>query len=391
MHRRFRCVSALGAAALFSAWTATPSQALPHHPKKHHAKNSIGNSAPAVTGRLATRVRLGDGLRTYNPSRHQLGVRYAPDVSDATPGPQVRFVVDRAVLRRYLTGLARVIRRRPQDAHPVVAVSNSSDDAQQVPAKIVPGHSGAVLEVDAAVDAVQKAIQSNPATTHIVLPVKAKPEEVTAQDLRGINARIGYFVTRFNPGDVGRTMTVRHAIDIVDGHVVMPDATFSLNQVVGERTPANGFYGKGHVFINGKMEVQAGGGMCQVATTLFNAAMLSGLKIAERHQHVRTIPYAPPGSDATVYWGQKDFKFTNDTDAPVYISYRTTRSHAIVALFGKAVPGRKVRIIRHSRRLAERHFTGSISRVVYEPDGTVQRGPTYYSDYVWTPALDFSR
>ena len=273
----------------------------------------------------------------------------------------------------------------------MVAVSDSSDDAQQVPAKIVPGHSGAVLEVDAAVDAVQKAIQSNPTTLHIVLPVKAKPAEVTARDLQGVNARIGYFVTRFNPGDVGRTMTVRHAIDIIDGHVVGPGATFSVNQVVGERTPANGFFGKGHVFINGKMEVQAGGGMCQVATTLFNAAMLSGLKITERHQHVRTIPYAPPGSDATVYWGEKDFKFTNDTDAPVYVSYHTTRSHAIVALFGKAVPGRKVKIIRHSRQLAERHFTGSISRLVYEPDGTVQRGPTFYSDYTWTPALDFSR
>ena len=101
----------------------------------------------------------------------------------------------------------------------------------------MPGHSGAVLEVDAAVDAVQKAIQSNPGTAHIVLPVKVKPAEVTAQDLQGINARIGYFVTRFNPGDVGRTMTVRHAIDIIDGHVVMPGATFSVNQVVGERTP----------------------------------------------------------------------------------------------------------------------------------------------------------
>ena len=55
------------------------------------------------------------------------------------------------------------------------------------------------------------------------------------------------------------------------------------------------------------------------------------------------------------------------------------------------MPGRKVKIIRHSHQLAERHFTGSISRVVYEPDGKVQRGPTFYSDYVWTPALDFSR
>ncbi len=387
MHRRFRCLLPVSAALLI-AGTAGSSHAQAHHPKTHHAQKHTG---PPVTGRLAARLRLGDGLRTYHPSRHQLGVRYAAGVSDATPSAQVRFTVDRAVLRRYLTGLAATIRRHPVDAHPVVAESNTSDAAQQVPAKIVSGHSGAALEVDAAVDAVQKAIQSNPGTSHIVLPVKVKPAQVSAKDLQGVNARIGYFVTRFNPGDAGRTMTVRHAIDIIDGHVVMPGATFSINQVVGERTPANGFYGKGHVFVDGHMEVQAGGGMCQVATTMFNAAMLADMKITERHQHVRTIPYAPPGSDATVYWGQKDFKFTNDTGAPVYVSYRTTRSHAIVALFGKAVPGRKVKILRHSRQIAERHFTGSISRVVYEPGGQVQRGPTFYSNYKWTPALDFSR
>ena len=299
--------------------------------------------------------------------------------------------MDRATLRGYLTGLAPLVRRRPQDARPVVAEPTRPTTRSRCRRRSSPATAARFWKWTPPWTPCRRRSSPTPPRLHIVLPVKVKPAEVTAQDLQGVNARIGYFVTRFNPGDVGRTMTVRHAIDIINGHVVAPGATFSVNQVVGERTPANGFFGKGHVFINGKMEVQAGGGMCQVATTLFNAAMLSGLKITERHQHVRTIPYAPPGSDATVYWGEKDFKFTNDTDAPVYVSYHTTRSHAIVALFGKAVPGRKVKIIRHSRQLAERHFTGSISRVVYEPDGTVQRGPTYYSDYIWTPALDFSR
>ncbi|MBV9848590.1 MAG: VanW family protein [Armatimonadetes bacterium] len=391
MHRRLRRFFSVGAAALLAAGAAAPAPALARHAKKqhHHAQK---HAAPAVTGRLATRIRLGDGLRTYQPSRHQLGVRYAPGVNDDTPSSQVHFVVDRAVLRRYLTGLADVIRRHPVDARPVVAEADADDDGtKQVPAKIVPGHSGAALEVDAAVDAVQKAIESDPGTKHVVLPVKVKPAQVTAKDLQGINARVGYFVTRFNPGDVGRTMTVRRAISIIDGHVLMPGAEFSVDKVVGPRDPAHGFTGKGHVFINGHMEMQSGGGMCQVGTTLFNAVMMADLKITERHQHVRTVPYIPPGRDATIYHGQKDFRFVNDTDAPVYISYRTTRSHAIVSLFGKAVPGRKVRLIGHSRQLAERHYTGMFSRVVHEPDGTVQRGPTFYSDYKWPETLDYSR
>jgi len=144
------------------------------------------------------------------------------------------------------------------------------------------------------------------------------------------------------------------------------------------------------VFVNGKMEVQQGGGMCQVATTLFNAAMLADLRIVERRQHVRTIPYADPGRDATVYYGQKDFKFQNDTQAPVFVSYKTTRSHAIVSLFGAAVPGRKVRLVDHYERLGERHYKASFYRVVYE-NGMAHKDPTFLSNYKWTPALDFSR
>ncbi len=240
-------------------------------------------------------------------------------------------------------------------------------------------------------DQIQKTLTTDPGSVHIVLPVKTKPAHVRTADLQGINARIGYFVTRFNPSDVGRTLTVRRAISIIDGTVVPPGATFSVDQTVGPRDPAHGFTGKGHVFVDGHMELQSGGGMCQVATTLFNACMLADLKIAERHQHVRTIPYADPGRDATIYHGQKDFKFTNDTDAPVYISYVTTRSHAITSLFGKGVPGRKVTLVDHHRQLAERHFTGVFYRIVTEPDGTKHKDPPFYSNYKWTPALDYSR
>ncbi len=130
--------------------------------------------------------------------------------------------------------------------------------------------------------------------------------------------------------------------------------------------------------------------MCQVATTLFNASMLADLKIVERHQHVRTVPYVEPGRDATIYHGQKDFRIQNNTDAPLYISYKTTRSHAIVSLFGKATPGRKVRLVASHRRLGERHYTGRFARVIYNSDGTVVKDTPFYSNYKWTPDLDYS-
>ena len=334
-------------------------------------------------------MRLGDGRETWHPTRKQLGAAYAPGGSDAGPA---QFVVNRLTLRNYLKAIAPYVRRAPKNAMPVVAAPTAGDNGDApVAAKVLPGYDGAVLDVDAAVDLIQKTIQTDPAAVHVILPLKTKPAHVTEAALQGVDARIGYFVTRFNPGDEGRTATVRRAISIIDGTIVPPGAIFSVDKTVGPRDPEHGFTGKGHVFINGHMELQSGGGMCQVATTLFNAAMLADLKIVERHQHVRTIPYADPGRDATIYHGQKDFRIQNDTQAPLYVSYKTTHSHAIVSLFGKAVPGRKVRLVSHHRELGERHFTGTFYRVVYEPDGTMHKDPPFYSDYKWTPDLDYSR
>jgi len=404
MHR-FRCrlFSAALMAATLCAHSTFAGQT-PAHSAKTSAKKSSQPSAEtttspsasadtqtsAPTSRLDARMKLGDGRQTWHPTRRQLGIAFAPGSSDDTPAAQLHFTVDRAKVRAYFNKIAPYVRRAPHNAKVVVAAHNAGDMGEaQVPAKIVAGDDGAALDVVAAVDLVQKTVQSSPGTTHIVLPLKVKPAKVTTASLQGINARIGYFVTHFNPGEVGRTVTVRRAIELIDGTVVKPGQVFSVNQSVGERTAARGF-GMGHVFVDGKMEKQLGGGMCQVATTLFNAAMLADLKIVERHQHVRTVPYAEPGRDATVYWGQKDFKIANNTDAPLYISYRTTRTHAIVSLFGKATPGRKVVLAGHSRRLGERHYTGVFYRVVHEPDGSVQRDKPFYSAYKWTPALDFS-
>jgi vancomycin resistance protein YoaR len=383
-------VLALASALPLSAQTSDDAQTTETSstPSRSHSGRHKTNPAAAPADKLAVRMKLGDGQRVWHPTRRQIGLSFAP--GGEPPGP-VQFTVDSDKLRHYLSSIAPYVRRKPVNARLAVANPDASDDGmEQVPARIIPSRPGAALDVDAAVDAVQRAVTADPGTLHIVLPVKLTPARVRGTELEGIDSRIGYFVTRFNPGEVGRTKTVRRAIDLVDGAIVAPGEVFSVNKRVGERTEKRGF-GIGHVFVDGKMKREVGGGMCQVATTLFNAAMLADLKIVERHQHVRTIPYAEPGRDATVYWGQKDFKIQNNTQYPVYISYKTTYRRAIVSIFGHAVPGRKVKLVSHHRRLGERHFTGVFYRVVYMPDGTVKKDEPYYSSYKWTPALDYSR
>lgn len=349
---------------------------------------------PAKTDYLGERMALGDGRTLWHPTRRQVGIGYAPGSSAMDSPEMVRFTVDQAKLTAYLKKLAPYVRRAPRNARPVVlakyarnALSDTSD-SHPAPIKILPSRNGAVLDIPASVAAITQAVTANPAVMHIALAIKTTPPHVTGADLAGIDARIGHFVTHFNPGERGRTQTVRRAIDLIDGHFVPPGATFSVNETVGERTAARGF-GTGIVFVNGHLDTQLGGGMCQVATTLFNAALLANLKIVQRYQHERTVPYVKPGDDATVYWGHKDFKFENNTKTPIYISYTTTATHAICDLYGKAQPSVKVDVVDHYRRLGPRDYTAVLRRYV-TVNGKTTNDYTAYSSYKWTPALDYN-
>jgi len=356
------------------------------------------NSGPAqstVGDLLERRISLGDGRTLWHPTREQLGFRPAPGISDSSPMSQAKFTIDHDSLVGYLNGISPYVRRAPINAHPVVLAQYAGRDmyvsstAVAIPCKIIPECDGGSLLVDQSATAIEQAVAASPMADHVALVLKPWPATVTTDSLKGIDSLLGHFVTHFNTGEVGRTETVRRAIVLIDGHIVPPGQIFSVNDTVGERTAVRGF-GEGHVFINGHMEMQLGGGMCQVATTLFNSVLLAGLKIVERHQHVRTVPYVKAGSDATVYWGAKDFKFQNDTTMPVYISYHTTTSHAICDVYGVGKPGRTIQIIATQRRLGARDYTGFIQRIV-ELNGVKTSDYTAYSSYKWPPSLDYSR
>lgn len=119
--------------------------------------------------------------------------------------------------------------------------------------------------------------------------------------------------------NANRTTNLRIASKAINGTVLEPGQTFSFNKVVGERTTAKG-YKAAHVFSGPSTTVMGvGGGVCQVASTMFNAALLGNFKIVERHQHSQRVSYVPLGRDAAIYWGSQDFKFQNNTSNPVKI------------------------------------------------------------------------
>ncbi|WP_435745911.1 VanW family protein [Nocardioides sp. SYSU DS0663] len=153
----------------------------------------------------------------------------------------------------------------------------------------------------------------------------ARPEFTTkeARDL-GIVEQVSTFTTYY-PHAEYRNVNIGRAAEIIDGTVLKPGETFSLNDTVGERTRENGFT-EGFVISDGILKEDLGGGVSQMATTLFNAMFFAGLEDVEHKPHSFYIDRYPVGREATVAWGAIDLRFRNDTDYGVLIDTNVTPS-----------------------------------------------------------------
>ncbi len=140
---------------------------------------------------------------------------------------------------------------------------------------------------------------------------------MTEEQGKTINRVLAYFTTRF-PGDYNRSMNIRLAASKIDGRMLLPGETFSFNEATGYRTKEAGYL-EAPVFLDGKLVPDAGGGACQVSTTLFNAVLLSGLSVISRTPHFAPVAYVPIGRDATVADKYIDFAFKNTLNHPIFI------------------------------------------------------------------------
>ena len=152
----------------------------------------------------------------------------------------------------------------------------------------------------------------------VEIPVMAeKGPSVPASARKDIDRVLGVYTTYFSQSP-NRSANIERAAKSIDGWLIQPGETFSFNQATGLRTRENGYL-DAPVFLDGKLVPDAGGGVCQVSTTLFNAVLLAGLAVTERTCHFGPVAYVPIGQDATVADGYLDFKFQNNLTKPVYI------------------------------------------------------------------------
>lgn len=169
--------------------------------------------------------------------------------------------------------------------------------------------------------------------------------------------------------------------DFTDGYILQPGEEFSFNDTVGERTEANGFQ-MAPVYISSGSVDGFGGGICQVSTTLYCAALYANLEITERHNHLYVIHYWPTeGCDATVDWGHLDFKLKNNKEYPIKIRF-THEKRKLTATITGTEDGITAKM--------ESEVTDTIPyKVIYKrpdsehPDGSKSGGDRGYRIRVW--------
>ena len=172
----------------------------------------------------------------------------------------------------------------------------------------------------------------------VALKIDTIEADVTQEEISGEYGMIAYAVTNASSSSSNRLSNIRLALQIINGTCLEPGETFSFNETVGKRTTERGFK-MATAYSGGEVTEDVGGGICQVSTTLFNAAVKSDMQIVERHNHSLTVSYVDKGKDAAVNWNSQDLKFTNTSDDNVYIiCFLTDEKRVVFGLFGKVLP-----------------------------------------------------
>ena len=287
---------------------------------------------------------------------------------------------------------------------------NASFESDGKTAWVVEGKMGEKLDPEATAEALMTAALETTARTAKVAVMEAEPDFTTEEAKAwGIKDLLASYATTPYHGSSNRQVNVRITTKYAENVFLAPGDVYDFEKVVGPRTPQRGYKTAPGIVGQGMMENVYGGGICQVSTTLFNAAFEAGLEILERHPHSLYINHYPDGRDATIAPPSKNLRFRNDTDHYIWIrgvsdgvnsrfiiygsddgrksqskfsgfSHGAGRTEETV-LDNSLAPGARV-----VARAGQSARSCSVTRTVTMPDGTVlHKGPEVFKSYY--PAL----
>ena len=208
------------------------------------------------------------------------------------------------------------------------------------PVSVTPSREGRKVDEEKLLDSLEAGLLEGKREYGVPI-ITAEPKLTTeeAEDLKPTTL-IGSYRTNYtlsSDKSPERVENLRIASDAISGKLLAPGEVFSVNEVA---SPLK--YNETKVIIFGKEEKADGGGLCQVSSTLYNAANYAGLEIVERHPHDAQLPYIRPGLDATVWFGSLDMKFKNTTDAYIFLrEYVADDGYIYAEIYGRPT-GKKV-------------------------------------------------
>ncbi|HYP88216.1 MAG TPA: VanW family protein [Polyangiaceae bacterium] len=291
-------------------------------------RSSLERALALATRVLSRPVTLEQGARRLQIEPAELGAVLATRLE----GDTLELSLDPARFEAWLATQRAALEAPARDARFEVT---SRDEV-----RVVPAEPGVQLPSDAVAKAVWAAAQTDEHRGELPLSATPEPARTTEQaDKLGIRGLVGSFTTR-HPCCQPRVDNIHRVATLLDGLIVDPGQTVSINTIVGPRTQKNGFVLAPSIE-DGEMVDTFGGGVSQFATTFFNALFRAGYDIIERKPHTYWFPRYPMGIEATLSWPHPDIVFKNDSAAGLLVKTSFTDTSVTVKLYGDA-GGRRV-------------------------------------------------
>lgn len=200
---------------------------------------------------------------------------------------------------------------------------------------ITSGEAGVVVDVAATRQSLNEALTSADVDAVTVkASVTVAEPEINEEDLATIGDVLGTFSTDFSSSGAARSKNLQVGSSKMNGHVLMPGETLSGYECMHPFTTENGYY-TAAAYENGQVVDSVGGGVCQIATTLYNAALRAELEITQRQNHSMVVGYVKPSMDAAIAGTYKDIKITNNYSTPIYVEGGTSGRTLSFTIYGK--------------------------------------------------------
>lgn len=200
---------------------------------------------------------------------------------------------------------------------------------------VTPGVAGKIVDIAATAKAVNQALaESAGEDIRVTAVITEKEPRIKEEDLAGIQDVLGTFSTDFSSSGAARSKNLENGAAKINGRVLMPGDTLSGYECLQPFTTENGYY-TAAAYENGQVVDSIGGGVCQIATTLYNAALKAELEITQRQNHSMIVTYVKPSMDAAIAGTYKDIKITNNYSTPIYVEGKTSGRTLTFAIYGK--------------------------------------------------------